>query len=179
MTSRRDALAWLSAAALLPAAGCSRSPARPEPAAIALPHDPDCVFCRIAAGQLPAATVYEDEDCLAFATKAPRAPGHTLLVPRRHVRDLYALPDELAGRMYRVAPRLARAIKQVFRADGVTCRQNNEAASDQTVFHYHMHFIPRFTDDGLWLDADGVKEMPLGERERVYAPLRVALSGRT
>lgn len=176
MTSRRDALAWLSAAALLPAAGCSSSPARTVSAAGAAEHDPSCVFCKIAAGQLPATTVYEDEHCLAFATKAPRAPGHTLLVPRRHVRDLYAMPDDLAGRLYTVAPRLARAIKQVFRADGITCRQNNEAASDQTVFHYHMHFIPRFTDDGLWLDADDIQEMPLAERERVYAPLRTALS---
>ncbi len=176
MTSRRDALAWLSAAALLPAAGCSPAPARSGHARSDETHDPACVFCRIAAGQLPAATVYEDEDCIAFATKAPRAIGHTLLVPRRHVRDLYALPDDLAGRMYAVAPRLARAIKQVFRADGITCRQNNEAASDQTVFHYHMHFIPRFTDDGLWLDADDIQEMPLHERERVYAPLRAALA---
>jgi histidine triad (HIT) family protein len=167
MTTRRQALHCLTAAALLPsAARAAHSDGEREA---------DCPFCRIAAGEIEAAVVYRDRHVIAFAARNPRAPGHTLLVPRRHVRDLYALPADLAAKVYAVAPRLARALKRVFDADGLTCRQNNEDAGGQTVFHYHMHFIPRRDGDGVIVDPD-VPELPIEERERLFAPLRRELS---
>lgn len=109
----------------------------------------DCVFCKIIAGQLPAAVVYRDETVIAFMSLQQLTEGHTLIIPIQHVKDIYELPDELAGPLLNTAARVARAVKREFKADGVWVSQFNEPAAGQSVFHYHVHVIPRYLSDGI------------------------------
>lgn len=169
MPTRRRLLQGLAAAAL-PAASRAE-PASPEPA-----HG-DCVFCRIEAGLEDAVVVYRDEHLIAFADKFPFTPGHTLLMPRRHVQDLYAMPSGLAAHLYAFAPTLARTLKRAFSADGITCIQNNERAGGQSVFHFHMHFVPRTAGVELFQRLHDRVEAPVEDRERIFAPVRAMLGG--
>jgi len=106
-------------------------------------YDPANIFAKILRGELPAYTVYEDERALAFLDIMPRAPGHSLVIPKRPARNLLDVdPDDL-GHVMRVAQRIAKASMTVFAADGITLQQFNEAAGGQVVFHLHVHVIPR------------------------------------
>lgn len=106
-----------------------------------------CWICRVSAGTAKAAIVAQTDELLVIVSPMPLNVGHTLVVPRRHIRDLYELPDELAGPLLSTASRMARAAKLAFSADGVTLRQHNEPAGGQEVFHFHLHVIPRFVGD--------------------------------
>ncbi|HJT15738.1 MAG TPA: HIT family protein [Thermoanaerobaculia bacterium] len=100
-------------------------------------------------------------------------PGYTLVMPREHIANIYDLPDRLAGPVLAMAARIARAAKAAFNADGITLRQNNDAASDQHLFHFHLHVIPRFAGDG-----DPFRFSPLiaeEEQEETASRLRAAL----
>lgn len=109
----------------------------------------DCVFCKIIAGQLPAAVVYRDETVIAFMSLQQLTEGHTLVIPIQHIKNIYELPDELAGPLLSTAARIARAIKREFKPDGVWLSQFNEPAAGQSVFHYHLHVIPRYLNDAV------------------------------
>lgn len=109
----------------------------------------DCVFCKIVDGQIPASTVYEDEDCVAFMDIGQVNPGHVLVAVKRHAQDLYALDDAQAAAVARGVARVARAIRAAFAPEGLSVYQANGAAAGQTVFHYHVHLVPRFADDGM------------------------------
>ena len=102
-----------------------------------------CVFCEIVAGRSPASLVWSDAEVLAFLSLQQHRPGHSLVIPKRHFATIYELDEALAGPLFAVAGRLARAIKQEFQPDGILIRQNNERASGQVVFHVHLHIIPR------------------------------------
>lgn len=170
MPTRRRWLAGLGVAALgagLPAAAADDDPA----------PDPDCVFCRIAAGSAPAVVVHRDARCVAFATIEPLEPGHLLLAPVGHVRDLFALSPDLGGHLFGVATRLARAMQRAFAPDGLTLRQNNGAAGGQTVFHFHLHLVPRTAGRELWHPVASPTRRGVEELAPVFAPLREALRG--
>lgn len=108
-------------------------------------YDNNNIFAKILRGELPCHRVYEDDSVLAFLDIMPRAPGHTLVLPKSPARNLLDVePDDLAA-VARVAQKIARAGMQVFGADGVTVQQFNESAGGQVVFHLHMHVIPRKT----------------------------------
>lgn len=110
----------------------------------------DCIFCKIIDGTIPSTKVYEDENVYAFTDVAPLTKGHTLLVPKTHVKDLFEMPEELARNLYAVAPKIANAIKSAFNPVGMNTLNNNGSFAGQSVFHYHLHFIPRYDDtDGL------------------------------
>ncbi len=109
----------------------------------------DCIFCKIIAGQIPAAVVYRDETVMAFMSLQQLNEGHTLVIPIEHHRNIYDLPDELAGPLLSQAARIARAVKREFKADGVWVSQFNEPAAGQSVFHFHLHVIPRYVNDTL------------------------------
>jgi histidine triad (HIT) family protein len=113
-------------------------------------HD-DCVFCKIIAGELPSTRIYEDERTIVILDIFPAAPGHALVIPRAHAADLHeiALPDLDA--CAHVAKQIAALAVQRLGAEGVTIMQSNGAAAWQTVFHYHVHVIPRTTGDPLVL----------------------------
>lgn len=106
-----------------------------------------CWACRVVAGEFPDCVVTETRDLLVVMNPFPLTAGHALVLPRQHIQNVYELPDALAGPILSQASRVASAAKRVFAADGVTLRQNNEPASDQHLFHFHLHVIPRFTGD--------------------------------
>ncbi|MEN0060675.1 MAG: HIT family protein [Myxococcota bacterium] len=110
----------------------------------------NCPFCAYADGRFTSELIaYEDEHVLVVPSLHQWGPnqGHCLVVTRAHIRDLYALPDHLAGPMLSTVTAAARAVKAAFSADGVTIRQNNETAGGQDVFHIHFHVVPRFHGD--------------------------------
>lgn len=124
-------------------------------------QDPDCIFCKIVAGELPATIVGEDERTISFMDIAPATRGHALVIPREHAPDLLSVdPGDLAA-VSRAAQGLARRAKERLRADGVNLLNACGAVAFQTVFHFHMHVIPRYQGDGLrlpWVPAPGDAE---------------------
>jgi histidine triad (HIT) family protein len=109
----------------------------------------DCIFCAIAAKRAPANIIYESEDTIAFLDVHPIVPGHVLVIPKRHCRNLFDLDDASAQGLVRAERIVARALRDAFQADGLTVLQANERAGGQSVFHYHAHLVPRFMGDGL------------------------------
>ncbi len=120
--------------------------------------DPDCIFCKIVAGELPARIVDEDERTIAFMDIAPATRGHALVIPRAHSRDLLEVGAEDLQATILAARRLARAAHERLGADGVNLLNSCGRAAWQTVFHLHIHVIPRYTDDPLrlpWVPSEG------------------------
>ncbi|MFP4104672.1 MAG: HIT family protein [Phycisphaerae bacterium] len=111
--------------------------------------DPDCIFCKIAAGDIPSTKVYEDDACLAFMDIGPVAEGHVLLIPKDHHATVGQMPADLAGRMLRNVPAIATAVQQAVNADGLNILQNNGKTAHQEVMHVHFHFIPRRSGDAF------------------------------
>ena len=104
----------------------------------------DCIFCRIAAGEIPSATLYEDEDFRIILDLGPAAKGHALILPKAHYANIYEMPDELLGKAMVCAKNAAGRLSRAMGADGINVVQNNGEAAGQTVFHFHMHLIPRY-----------------------------------
>jgi len=111
----------------------------------------DCLFCAIVAGDVPATLVDEDEHTVAFMDINPATRGHALVVPRRHADDLYAIDPEELGHTMRAAQRLALRVRDELGADGVNLLNSCGPAAWQTVFHFHVHVVPRYKDDPLRL----------------------------
>ena len=109
--------------------------------------DENCIFCKLANGDIPTATVYEDEYLRAIMDAAPANKGHIIILPKSHAADIYELEDEYVSRAFVLAKKLAVALKKLTGCDGVNILQNNGGAAGQTVFHFHVHVIPRFKDD--------------------------------
>ena len=109
----------------------------------------DCIFCKLANGVFPTNTVYEDDDFRVILDAAPAAKGHSLILPKQHTDNLYETDDAELSKLLPVAKKVAKALKKTFNCDGVNIVQNNEPAAGQTVFHLHVHAIPRYTNDNL------------------------------
>jgi histidine triad (HIT) family protein len=137
----------------------------------------NCVFCRIVAGELPAARVYEDEATVAFMDIGQVNPGHVLVALKAHAENLYALDDAQAAAVLRAAARVARAVRDAFQPQGLSVYQANGKAAGQTVFHYHMHLVPRDEGDGMALSWP-VKNPPRETLEEYAAKIRVRLDQR-
>jgi len=111
----------------------------------------NCIFCSIVAGDAPATIVDEDEHTLAFMDIHPWTRGHALVIPREHHTNLYDIPEETLDQTMHAAKRLAQRVRDTLEADGVNLLQSTERAAWQTVFHFHVHVIPRYEDDPLEL----------------------------
>jgi histidine triad (HIT) family protein len=122
-------------------------------------YDPNNIFAKILRGELPCYKVYEDEKTFAFLDIMPRAPGHTLVLPKSPARNLLDVSPEYLAQVIQVAQKIARATMQAFAADGITIQQFNESAGGQVVFHLHFHVIPRVQGVALKPPAS-VKEAP-------------------
>lgn len=110
----------------------------------------NCIFCNIVSGDIPSAKVYEDEDVLAFLDITQTTPGHTLLIPKKHVRNILEMDSDLASQTFAQLPKVARAVQKATQALGMNIINNNEEVAGQTVFHAHIHLVPRFSDkDGI------------------------------
>ena len=120
--------------------------------------DPDCLFCKIVAGEIPSTRVDEDERTVAFMDINPATPGHLLVVPREHAADVLEVPEADLEACARAAQRLARRVQERLGADGVNLLNTCGEAAWQTVFHFHVHVIPRYADDPLrlpWVPGPG------------------------
>jgi histidine triad (HIT) family protein len=112
-----------------------------------MPRSPDCIFCKIAAGEVPAERIVEDDACVAFMDIAPLAEGHVLLIPKDHYETADQMPADLAGAMLRHVPVLVSAVRQATGCEGVNLLQNNGRVAHQVVPHVHFHVIPRSAGD--------------------------------
>ena len=123
--------------------------------------DCNCIFCKIANGEIPSPTLYEDEDFRVILDLGPATRGHALLLPKNHFANLFELDDETAQKAILVAKKMAGKMKAALGADGFNLVQNNGEAAGQTVFHFHMHLIPRYENDNagiLWEPGETTPE---------------------
>jgi len=109
----------------------------------------DCIFCKIANGEIPSTTVYEDEEFRVILDVSPASRGHALILPKAHFRDLYDITEEQAQKAMALAKRIGSKMKEALGCDGLNILQNSEVAAGQTVFHFHMHLIPRYEGDNV------------------------------
>ena len=136
----------------------------------------DCVFCRIVARQIPATVVHEDEHTLAFMDLGQVNPGHVLVAAKAHVENLFGLQAAQAAAVASAMVLVARAIRQAFAPHGLSVYQANGKAAGQTVFHLHVHLVPRFEGDGMNLTWP-VKNPPREKLEEYAAKLRGHFQG--
>lgn len=134
-----------------------------------------CIFCRLVAGEIPAARVWEDELTIAFMDIGQVNPGHVLVATRRHAATLFDITPQEAAAVAQTAQRVARAVRATFDPPGLTLLQANGREGDQTVFHFHLHVVPRRADDGIGLSWP--RKDPPAEVLRDYAArLRAAIT---
>lgn len=107
----------------------------------------DCIFCKIANGEIPSRTLYEDEDFRVIMDLAPATKGHALILPKEHADNLYELPEESASKVLVIAKKMVEKITDKMQCDGFNLVQNNGEVAGQTVSHFHMHLIPRYRED--------------------------------
>ena len=130
--------------------------------------DQNCIFCKLANGEIPTNKIYEDDDFTVIMDASPATKGHSLILPKEHYANLYEIPDEIAAKVFPLAKKLVSHMTEVLKCDGFNVLQNNGETAGQTVFHFHMHLIPRYDGDtvkvgwkpGRLTDAD--KEEILG-----------------
>ena len=128
--------------------------------------DPNCIFCKIANGEIPSRTLYEDEKFRVIMDLGPATKGHSLILPKDHYANLYEIPEDLAADAAKLAKKLAIRMTEKLGADGFNIVQNNNEAAGQTVPHYHVHLIPRYQNDGqhiLWKPG----QMPAEEMDEI------------
>jgi len=111
----------------------------------------ECTFCQIIKKEKKAYFVYEDEQCAAFLDAYPVSEGHTLVVPKKHYENIYDIPEDILAHIMKVSKRLAMDYQKIFRSIGLNIIQSNGSVAKQTVFHFHLHLIPRYQNDGLAL----------------------------
>lgn len=111
-------------------------------------RDDNCIFCRIANGDIPSRTIYEDDHFRVILDNGPAAKGHALVLPKDHYADLFEMPADAAAEAMKVAQKTAIILKEKLHADGLNLVQNNGEVAGQTVRHFHIHVIPRYKDDG-------------------------------
>ncbi len=119
----------------------------------------DCIFCKIVNGEIPSAKVYEDEHVYAFLDISQVTKGHTLVIPKKHSENIFETDPEIAGKVFEAVPKIANAIKKTYNPKGLNLLQNNGEFAYQSVFHLHIHLIPRYDEtDGFglkWETHDG------------------------
>lgn len=128
--------------------------------------DQNCIFCKLANGDILTVSPYEDEDFKVIFDASPASKGHALLLPKHHAANLYELDDETAAKVLPVAKKVTAMLKDALGCDGYNLVQNNGACAGQTVFHFHLHMIPRYEGDGVGLgwkqgsvDTEAMKEV--------------------
>ncbi|MBE6014808.1 MAG: HIT family protein [Lachnospiraceae bacterium] len=107
----------------------------------------DCIFCRIAKGDIPSGTIYEDDDFRVIFDRGPATKGHALILPKNHVANIYEIDEATLSKAFTLAKKMATRMTEVLGCDGFNIVQNNNEAAGQTVFHFHIHLIPRYKDD--------------------------------
>ena len=125
--------------------------------------DDNCIFCKIANGEIPSRTIYEDEDFRVIMDMAPATKGHSLIMPKNHYKNIYEIADDTAAKVFPLAKKMAALMTEKLGADGFNIVQNNNEVAGQTVFHFHMHIIPRYKNDEV------VIKWPTGQLDKDFA----------
>lgn len=133
----------------------------------------DCIFCRIIRGEIPSYKVYEDDSVMAFLDIRPISEGHTLVIPKKHFIDLFEIDEETFGKVSSAAKKIANKMKDVLGVDGVNLCHASGAAAEQSVFHFHMHVIPRRKDDGMRLTSAPTEQADMGKLGEVADKLKI------
>lgn len=111
-------------------------------------RDENCIFCKIAGGDISSAALYEDDDFKVILDLGPATKGHALILPKEHYADLYEIDEELLAKAFKLAKKMVIVLTDVLQCDGYNVIQNNKESAGQTVFHFHIHLIPRYKGDG-------------------------------
>ena len=134
----------------------------------------DCIFCKIANGEIPSATVYEDSICRVILDVNPANKGHALIIPKEHFDNIYSMDAETAAKIFTIATEVAKAQKAELNPGGLNILQNNGEAAGQTVFHFHMHLVPRYIKDNVtmtWIpgkaDTEELSALSKALRKRI------------
>lgn len=117
-----------------------------------------CIFCKLANGEIPTKTLFEDDKFRIILDAGPLTRGHALIIPKKHAVNVFELDEETAGNAYKLAKNFGEKMVQALHADGMNILQNNGSAAGQSVFHFHMHLIPRYDEDGVKLGMEGGSE---------------------
>ena len=134
----------------------------------------NCIFCKIANGEIPAATLYEDENFRVILDLGPASKGHALILPKSHAANIYELSDEMAAKAMVLAKKMATAMTEALKCDGFNIVQNNGECAGQTVFHFHIHLIPRYQNDNVgitWVPGKLTDE----DKEEILSKVRAIL----
>ena len=135
----------------------------------------NCIFCKIANGEIPAATLYEDENFRVILDLGPASKGHALILPKFHAANIYDLPDEMATKVMILAKKMATAMTEALKCDGFNIVQNNGECAGQTVFHFHMHLIPRYKGDNVGITWNP-GELTDEDKEEILSKVKAQLS---
>ena len=127
----------------------------------------DCIFCKIIKGDIPSFTIYEDKLFKVILDRFPATPGHALIIPKEHYKDIFELPEEVAQALYPLAKEMATRIKLAVDAEGMNIVQNNGEVAGQSVYHFHLHLVPRKAGDGITLNKSANSATTLEEVEAV------------
>ncbi len=125
-------------------------------------RDGNCIFCKIANGEIPSKTIYEDDEFRVILDLSPATKGHALIIPKDHYSNLFDLPDSIAGKVLKIAKKIAILLTEKLQCSGINIVQNNGEVAGQTVFHFHMHLIPRYIDDNQQI---GWKDIKISQEE--------------
>ena len=137
--------------------------------------DNDCIFCKIANGEIPSSTIYEDDMFRVILDLSPATKGHALIIPKNHMANIFEMDESTAGKAFVLASRIAKAMKEALHCDGLNIVQNNGEIAGQTVFHFHMHIIPRYEGDNQNINwVPGTSEAD--ERNAVAEQIKLALN---
>jgi len=136
--------------------------------------DDNCIFCKLAAGQIPSTTLYEDEDFRVIMDIAPAVKGHAIVLPKQHMNDLLSIEENTAKKALFVVSKMANAIKDTLNCDGINILQNNGEAAGQSVFHLHFHILPRYKEDHFTIPWKTLSYEE-GEAEAIAKKIRAAL----
>lgn len=130
----------------------------------------DCIFCKIANGEIPSNTIYEDQNYRVILDLGPATKGHALVLPKKHYTDLYEIPEDVAMGAMKVAKEVAAKMKSKLGCDGLNLVQNNGETAGQTVMHFHLHIIPRYENDGqhiLWKPTSPTPEELVAIKDQI------------
>ncbi|NLM12208.1 MAG: HIT family protein [Epulopiscium sp.] len=121
----------------------------------------DCLFCKIANGEIPSATIFENSEFRVILDRFPGSKGHLLIIPKEHVENIFEIDPEKGGRLFYLGVQLAKILKKELHLEGLNVVQNNGKIAGQTIFHFHLHLIPRYPEDGVnitWKSTEPTEE---------------------